>query len=1372
MVRTLPLLILGSFLVLTNDPVSAQNGRVEKKVVKIDRKLLHADKYRKAIKKGKAIDRKISKAGETPEESYAVNVLLNKAYLLNGNPVKAAEYLDKATLDLGSITVDSMNSSVLFNPGALYIANGRYSLASEYLTGKTSFGDKVRLHHSLVKQGELLKAQELEIAIQNSIAEENAAADKLRKKQKMLFYADLYQYYIQIGERMQMRGQYDSALAFLQTNRREMSKLDLKRKDTKAEYNFALGRIYLDNGEYEQAEKYLDIALEKQLKEHKTHNPRTIEILAACLESYYLLDKDRKLLIETRRNYSDLDYYRRQRNSLNTVPLLLAEMERKVTEGNFREADRTADALLKLGKNYEAYPCPATFNMYSKLYSYYITRDNYDNAQQCLAVLDHAGTVMYGSESPMYALLELQLDQFRINYEFDRSVLPNMVGPKYWGKYADNFGPRHYKYLSFLNSKASAYALGDQLSEQTATLEDAVRTAEDNYGQNASWARQLVVLAEAELNKGNFAVVPGYLNRAMPILEQKEGKNSLSYLTASRVMAEYYENTGKLDEARDIYRKTFKRLDRLSRRAGVNSFSQPEKMAQVFLLTGDYNTAEKQLDQAIEQKTKTYGAKTKIVLIEPYVLSAKLNYFKGNYIAAQENAQKAIDIGKELNMENSLKIQQAFKILADVDYAIGDYRAAERRLEKIVATQEKSLGHDNPLVAASLLKLSLASYYSHGNAQLNKARVDDAAGILYNSLGSSSLQLADAQVYQGMFCMELQQYDSALNALQQAQQIYNSQLKPGSRESARVICLTGDVYKRQGKFQEAETNYKQAAESYKKLLGKGHPDYLKTQSKLARVKCDQGQYTQAFVISQTLTDNYQKFVDQVFPYLSEREKTKYWQQLKEDFDLYYALAFEIAPGDQKVLKKVMNSRINTKALLLRSSVKFQKDVRTANVESVSALFDKWLSERRQLAASFGMSPEELAEAGVDPIELEAAVNYDEKQLRRKLYGKNDISGVDKASAIFSRLGKDKVLVETVRYNSLRDPNKAEYAFIVADPATKKFGLTVIKNGDEIESGYYKYYKNAIRLSAMDKYSYQNYWMAVDSKITDGKQIYFSPDGVFGLMNPETFVDETGKYVLEKNPVVVLNNPGDLFTISTGGFPSTIQAELVGDPTFYPTTPSRKRAVKDLPATGEEIGSINSILQSKGATTEVMTRELASEDSVKHIVRPGVLHFATHGYFEDPGASAVTTGGLSEEETGKHPLLQSGLLLANSGPLLEKETDNIYAKDGILTAFEAKDLDLSNTELVVLSACETGVGRVSVGEGVIGLQRAFLDAGSNSVMMSLFKVNDQATKELMECFYRNWIESGNKQAALVKAKMEIKEKYHDPILWGSFILIGN
>ena len=135
-------------------------------------------------------------------------------------------------------------------------------------------------------------------------------------------------------------------------------------------------------------------------------------------------------------------------------------------------------------------------------------------------------------------------------------------------------------------------------------------------------------------------------------------------------------------------------------------------------------------------------------------------------------------------------------------------------------------------------------------------------------------------------------------------------------------------------------------------------------------------------------------------------------------------------------------------------------------------------------------------------------------------------------------------------------------------------------------------------------------------------------------------------------------------------------------------------------------------------------------------------------------------------------MRSGLLFTGAGELLEN--NNIYdfnKKDGILTAYEAMNLNLDHTELVVLSACETGVGEIKSGEGVYGLQRSFIVAGAKNVIMTLFKVNDQVTQELMNDFYKQWLETGDMRMAFQNAKIKIKNKYQKPVYWGSFVLIG-
>ncbi|MFI5206263.1 MAG: CHAT domain-containing protein, partial [Candidatus Paceibacterales bacterium] len=216
-----------------------------------------------------------------------------------------------------------------------------------------------------------------------------------------------------------------------------------------------------------------------------------------------------------------------------------------------------------------------------------------------------------------------------------------------------------------------------------------------------------------------------------------------------------------------------------------------------------------------------------------------------------------------------------------------------------------------------------------------------------------------------------------------------------------------------------------------------------------------------------------------------------------------------------------------------------------------------------------------------------------------------------------------------------------------------------------------------------------------------------------------------------------------------------------------------QVIAQLPGTEAEVNNLKKILTAAGVKNTVLIGDKATEEEVKKINSPSVVHIATHGYFLADLSEVETNKVLGVDVTvaKQNPLLRSGVLLANCENVFDETYRAGNADNGILTAYEALSLHLDNTDMVVLSACETGLGSVKQGEGVFGLQRSFLIAGAKSIIMSLWSVSDEATMELMTLFYTNYVKSGNKQQAFASAQKQLKTKYKEPFYWAAFVMLS-
>ncbi len=742
---------------------------------------------------------------------------------------------------------------------------------------------------------------------------------------------------------------------------------------------------------------------------------------------------------------------------------------------------------------------------------------------------------------------------------------------------------------------------------------------------------------------------------------------------------------------------------------------------------GNFNQASKFLKDATEEIERLKGRQSRvysIALNNQAMLSAKMGLIAtGKKVLAQ-----AINIGKSQLPEYGIDYERMLTNQALLDHQSGDHNGALSRYSKVIENitnkgKKKLPDYDQ----VSLLQ---------GVVLLDQFKMDN------------SLKL------------------TLLNRLTTIQEEITEKYPEQHSLYGQALMLQGKYHLIINEFQQAKDLFEKANGVHAISLGTKSYNYLNSRSLLSFTEWKLGQLVAAQEHMTEVATTYLSLKDELFSTMSEQQREEYWNNVKPHIDLYSLFVASNAQTNPEWLTDAFNFRLQTKGILFSASSQLIQRAMSSEDDVVKNQFNEWVQLREDLLNSYNEDAQDKSSDAPSPEKLMTKINEIEQELAAKI----NLTGTPSENATFESLRETlmegEALVEIVKVapGEFFQEDPTYFAFIIKPKETQP-QVVNLGSGSALEQKHYKRYLNSINARISDKVSYLNYWQPISSALKDIQKVYLVNDGIYsqinlsGIMNPEA-----KNFVGDQMDISYLTIPGNLLTMKqnqrSNDSLDLANVFLLGGPEFGTDK------ISPLPGATEEINAVNEILTSKGLQTKTYTAVLANEDNLRSMEKGHeVLHIATHGYFSQSKRSSSPLNTLMER-----PDFKSGLILAGA------ETEHPQyngSNDGYFPAYEALHLDLSDTKLVVLSACETGKGEVVAGESVQGLARSFRVAGSQQVIMSLWKVNDEATKQLMTNFYSGWANGKNFEDAFRSSQQQLRNQpqFKHPYYWSAFVLLN-
>ncbi len=802
---------------------------------------------------------------------------------------------------------------------------------------------------------------------------------------------------------------------------------------------------------------------------------------------------------------------------------------------------------------------------------------------------------------------------------------------------------------------------------------------------------------------------------------------------------------------------------------------------------GDFEASLSALNKALEIN----GENNDSIRITLKIELGTTNRHFGDMEKSEEELMEAVDLAKS---SDELLYLQAIDRLSSLKIEQGEYSDAENYLLYNLKVKNEKYSEDPIMVLETLNELGFLYHRLH---------INDDAGKYLNMALATGKNIRTIRPYMennlGTIYMDQGKIDEAeaffISSAQGFKELYGT-LNP---DYASTMNNLASVYKTRNELGKALNLYMKVLDLDKVIYGQDHPRYATSLNNVALLYLQLGNFSLAgkllqeckqireivlgkfnpmyiktlndlgvyyLIVKDTVAamDSFNEalgaeinHMQDVFPVLTDNQRKLYFDETRYNIERFCSLAFSDKYLKTSYATDALNHFINTKGILFYASEKMRKLIQSSNDQRVINLFNEWRDKKYRLAQSYLLTNDERRKQGISIETLEEECTTLEKELARtfKVFSDNDKATYHTWQELSGVLREGSAIIDIIQFRNYQvDVTDEELHQGFEDKS--RYIAFIIKPNEVLEpvkwSNYtdfnkeYSLYRNSLKYGIKDVNSYNTFWEPLSQHLQDITHIYFSPDGLFHKINPVVFYDQKrDMYVMDEYNIINITSGKDLLYQTESTF--IRDAKIFGNPNFGRiNTPY---SLLQLPGAEQEASDISKILDVRKWDAESYYFDKATEETVKTLLNPGVVHIATHGFFKD-------------DPNNRDPLYSSGLFLTK-----EDESEN----DGILTAYEAMNLVLDETSLVVLAACETGLGTIQNGEGVFGLQRAFLVAGAKNVLISLVKINDQAARTFMNLYYKELLETEDSQKAFFAARTAFKKVETNPFNWGAYILVS-